>query len=158
MRHGCGGFGRRFIHHQLNDMLVAVNADVVGAVVLFQIQLQIKGIDLGVCARRNGEAVFGGGGADGISGGRFIAGDIAVALCAIAVACQCRIQSLPCEFDGMRRAVVHPLNGALPVLGVVDFGAVQCDGLHAPCVTDDFDGVGSIAFQQHFITFFTRVV
>ena len=37
----------------------------------------------------------------------------------------------------MRRAVVHLLNCALPVLGVVDFGAVQRDGLDAPCVGDD---------------------
>ena len=139
-------------------MLVAVNADVVVAVVLFQIQMQGKGIDLGVCARRNGEAVFGGGGADGISGGRFIAGDIAVALCAIAVACVFQLlrQILPREFEGMRRAVVHLLNCALPVLGVVDgLRAVQRDGLHAPCVGDDSDGVGSSALQPHVIIIIT---
>ena len=140
-------------------MLVADDADVVGAVVLFQIQLQIKGIDLGVCARRNGEAVFGAGEVF-IGLGRFIAGDIAVALCAIAVVCVFQLlrQILPREFDGMRRAVVHLLNCALPVLGVVDLGTVQRDGLHAPCVGDDSDGVGSSALQQHFITFFTKVV
>ena len=137
VRHGCGGRGRRFAHYQLNDMLIAENAD--GAAILFQIQVQIKGIDLGVCALRNGEAIFGVGGADGISGGRVIAGDIAIAPGIVAIACACQFgrQRIPLEFDGMRRAVVHPLNGALPVLEVVDGVAVQCDGLHAPCVGDD---------------------
>ena len=155
-REGGIGFNhRRLIHHQLNDMLVADDADVF--VALFQIQVQIKGIDLGVCARRNGEAVFVGGGADGISGGRFIAGDIAVARCAIAVACGTQLgrQRLPLEFDGMILAVVHPLNGALPVLEVVDGDVVQRDGLHhTPCVADDLDGSARVKFQIEIIIIF----
>ena len=135
VRHGCGRCGRCFVHHQLDDMLVDENAD--GAAVLLQIQLQIIGIDLGVCARRNGDRMRGFIGSDGICllhRGR--TGDIAVALCAIAVACVFQLlrQRIPLELEGMRRAVVHPLNGALPVLEVVDGVAVQRDGLHAPCV------------------------
>ena len=152
-----GGIGfnhRRFVHHQLDDMLVAVNADVVGAAGLFQIQVQGKGIDLGGSVLINGEAIFGVGGADGISGGRGRTGDIAVARCVIAVACgtQFRCQIFPLELDGMRRAVVLPLKCAIPVLGVVDLIAVQRDGLHhAPCVGDDSDGIALVAFQYHVI-------
>ena len=59
-----------------------------------------------------------------------------LALCAIAIALiyQFTRQRIPLELEGMRRAVVHPLNGALPVLEVVDGVAVQRNGLHAPCV------------------------
>ena len=128
-------YHRCFVHHQLDDMLVDENAD--GAAVLLQIQLQIIGIDLGVCARRNGDRMRGFIGSDGICllhRGR--TGDIAVALCAIAVACVFQLlrQRIPLELEGMRRAVVHPLNGALPVLEVVDGVAVQRNGLHSPCV------------------------
>ena len=155
-----GGIGynhRRFAHHQLDDMLVAHDADVVGAAGLFQIQMQGKGIDLGGSVLINGEAIFGVGGADGISGGRGRTGDIAVARCVIAVACGTQLlrQRIPLEFKGMCRAVVHLLDCAIPVLGVVDFGAVQRDGLHAPCVGDDSDGVGSSALQPHFIIIIT---
>ena len=131
VRHGCGG--GRFAYHQLDDMLVAENTD--GAAVLIQIQLQIIGIDLGVCARRNGDRMRGFIGSDGICllyRGR--TGDIMLALCAIALIYQFTRQRIPLELEGMRRAVVHPLNGALPVLEVVDGVAVQRNGLHAPCV------------------------
>ena len=116
-------------------MLVDENADV--AAVLLQIQLQIIGIDLGVCARRNGDRMRGFIGSDGICllhCGR--TGDIAVALCAIAVACVFQLlrQRIPLELEGMRLVVVQILKGALPVLEVVDGVAVQRNGLHAPCV------------------------
>ena len=58
-------------------------------------------------------------------------------------------QRLPLEGEGMRLAVVHPLNGALPVLGVVDGLAVQRDGLHVPCVGDDSDGIGRSPLEKH---------
>ena len=52
----------------------------------------------------------------------------------------------------MRRAVVHPLNGALPVLEVVDGLAVQLDRLHhAPCVADDLDGGLRVELQIEII-------
>lgn len=71
---------------------------------------------------------------------------------AIARVLQLLRQRIPLKLEGMRRAVVHPLNGALPVLGV-DLLAVQLDGLHhAPCVGDDSDGVGFTALQQQFIS------
>jgi len=137
-------------------MIVGENAD--EAAVLFQIQLQVKGIDLGGCALLNGDRVRGCIGIDIL---RFLhcgrTGDIVLALGSVAVArvLQLLRQRISLELEGMRRAVVHPLNCALPVLGVVDgFGAVQRDGLHhAPCVGDDSDGVGNTAFQQHFIIF-----
>ena len=137
---------RRVAHHQLDDMLVAHDAD--EAAVLLQIQLQIIGIDLGVYARRNGDRMRGFIGSDGICllyCGR--TGDIMLALGLIGIACVFQLlrQIFPLELEGMRRAVVHPLNGALPVLEVVDGVAVQRDGLHAPCVGDDRDGVGSTA-------------
>ena len=146
-----GGIGfnhRRFAHYQLDDMLVAVNAD--GAAILFQIQVQIKGIDLGVCTRGNGDRVRGCTGIDGICllyRGR--TGDIMIAsgIVAIARIYQFTRQRIPLEFDGMRRAVVHLLNCALPVLEVVDGVAVQRDGLHAPCVGDDLDGSARFKIQ-----------
>ena len=55
---------RRFADHQLHDMLVADDAD--GAAVLIQIQMKIKGIDLGVCALRNGDRMRGFIGIDGL--------------------------------------------------------------------------------------------
>ena len=136
---GCTGVNHRcFAYHQLDDMLVAENTD--GAAVLIQIQLQIIGIDLCVCARRNGDRMRGFVGSDGICllyCSR--TGDIMLALCAIGIAriYQFARQRIPLELEGMRRAVVHPLNGALPVLEVVDLFAIQRDGLHAPCVGDD---------------------
>ena len=147
-------YHRRFAHHQLDDMLVAENAD--GAAVLIQIQLQIIGIDLGGYARRDGDRMRGFIGSDGICllyCSR--TGDIMLARGSIGIAriYQFTRQRIPLEFEGMRRAVVHPLNGALPVLGVVDGVAVQRDGLHTPCVGDDSDGVGGSALQPHFIIF-----
>ena len=133
-------------------MLVAHDAD--GAAVLIQIQLQIKGIDRRGCARRNGMAIFGGGGADGnAAGGGVRADGIAIEIGSIGIACVFQLlrQRIPLELEGMRRAVVHPLNFALPVLGVVDGVAVQRDGLHAPCVGDDSDGIALVAFQYHVI-------
>ena len=137
-------------------MLVAVNADVVAA--LFQIQVQGKGIDLGGCARRNGDRMRGFIGSDGICllyCGR--TGDIMLALGSIAIACVFQLlrQRIPLELEGMRRAVVHLLNCAIPVLGVVDGVAVQRDGLHhTPCVADDLDGSARVKFQIEIIIIF----
>ena len=140
-REGGNGFNhRRLLHHQLDDMIVGENAD--EAAVLFQIQLQIKGIDLGFCARKNGDRMRGCIGIDVL---RFLhaggAGNIMLALGGVAVACfyQFVRQRIPLEREGMRRAVGNLLNFALEVLGVVDLFAVQRDGLHAPCVGDDRD-------------------
>ena len=154
-----GGIGynhRRLIHHQPNDMLVAENADV--AAVLLQIQLQIKGIDLGVCAFLNGDRMRGFTGIDGICllyCSR--TGEIMLALGSIAIACVFQLlrQRIPLELEGMRRAVVHLLNCAIPVLGVVDGVAVQRDGLHhTPCVADDLDGSARVKFQIEIINIF----
>lgn len=106
-----GGIGfnhRRVTHHQPNDMLVAVNADVVADAALFQIQMQGKGIDLGGSVFINDEAISGVGVADCIRGGHGRAGDIAVARCVIAAACVTQLlrQRLPLEGEGIRRAVV----------------------------------------------------
>ena len=143
---------RRFADHQLDDMLVADDAD--GAAVLIQIQLQIKGIDLGVCALRNGDRMRGFIGIDGLCllyCGR--TGNIMLAPCSIAVTCVLQLlrQRLPLEGEGVRLAVVHILNGALPVLEVVDGLAVQRDGLHVPCVGDDSDGIGRSPLEKHLI-------
>ena len=119
-------------------MLVAYDAD--GAAVLIQIQLQIKGIDRRLYARRNGIAIFGGGSADGnAGGGGFRADGIAIEIGSIGIACVFQLlrQRIPLELDGMRRGVGQILNGAIPVLEVIDGVAVQLDGLHAPCVGDD---------------------
>ena len=131
-------YHRCFVHHQLDDMLVAENAD--GAAVLIQIQLQIIGIDLWVCARRNGDRMRGFIGSDGICllyCSR--TGDIMLARGSIGIAriYQFTRQRIPLELESMRLVVVHILNGALPVLEVVDLFAIQRDGLHAPCVGDD---------------------
>ena len=137
-------------------MLVDHDAD--GAAVLIQIQLQIKGIDRRGCACGNGMAIFGGGGADGNAGGGGVRADgIAIEIGSIGIACVFQLlrQRIPLELEGMRRAVVHPLNGAIPVLEVVDGVAVQRNGLHAPCVGDDSDRVGSSALQPHFIIIIT---
>jgi len=141
-----------FAHHQLDDMLVAENTD--GAAVLIQIQLQIIGIDLWVCARRNGDRMRGFIGSDGICllyCSR--TGDIMLARGSIGIAriYQFTRQRIPLELEGMRLVVVQILNGALPVLEVVDLFAVQRDGLHAPGVGDDSDGIALVAFQHHVI-------
>ena len=129
-------------------MLVAENADV--AAVLLQIQLQIKGIDLGVCARRNGDRMRGFIGSDGICllyCGR--TGDIMLARGSIGIAriYQFTRQRIPLEFEGMLLVVGQILNGAIPVLGVVDLFAIQRDGLHTPCVGDDLDGALQVEIQ-----------
>ena len=119
-------------------MLVAYDAD--GAAVLIQIQLQIKGIDRRGFACGNGMAIFGGGGADGNAGGGGVRADgIAIEIGSIGIACVFQLlrQRIPLELDGMRRGVGQILNGAIPVLEVIDGVAVQLDGLHAPCVGDD---------------------
>ena len=146
---------RRFADHQLNDMLVADDAD--EAAVLLQIQLQIIGIDLGVCALRNGDRMRGFIGIDGLCllyCGR--TGNIMLALGSIGIArvLQLLRQRLPLEGEGMRLAVVHPLNGALPVLEVVDGLAVQLDIDNAPCVADDLDGSVRVEFQIEIIIIF----
>ena len=66
-----------------------------------------------------------------------------LALGSIAIACVFQLlrQRIPLELDGMRLVVVQLLKAAILVLGVVDLGAVQRDGLHAPCVGDDGNGV-----------------
>ena len=155
VRHGCGGCGRRFAHHQLDDMLVAENAD--GAAVLIQIQLQIKGIDRRLYARRNGIAIFGGGSADGnAGGGGFRADCIAIEIGSIAIACVFQLlpQRIPLELEGMRLVVGQILNGALPVLGVVDGVAVQRDGLHAPCVGDEGNAFPGGVHDSHVVAIF----
>ena len=151
VRHGCGGRGRRFAHQQPDDMLVAHDADVAGA--LFQIQVQGKGIERRVCVLEKGIGVVFGAVENKVGGGRGSARNIALALGVVAVACvpQFVRQSLPRECEGMLRVVGNLLNFALEVLGVVDFFAVQRDIDNAPCIGDDSDGVGSTAIQQHFI-------
>ena len=91
-------------------------------------------------------AIFGGGGADGnAAGGGVRADGIAIEIGSIGIACVFQLlrQRIPLELEGMRLVVGQILNGALPVLEVVDGVAVQRDGLHAPCVGDDRDGISS---------------
>ena len=133
-------------------MLVTENTD--GAAVLIQIQLQIIGIDLGICARGNGDRMRGFIGSDGIcllycSRTR----DIMLARGSIGIAriYQFTRQRIPLELEGMRRTVVHPLNGALPVLGVVDLFAIQRDGLHAPCVGDEGNAFPGGVHDSHVV-------
>ena len=88
-------------------MLVAENAD--GAAVLIQIQLQIIGIDLWVCARRNGDRMRGFIGSDGICllyCSR--TGDIMLARGSIGIAriYQFTRQRIPLELESMRLVVL----------------------------------------------------
>ena len=136
-------------------MLVGEGVD--GIAALFQIEPEVKGINIGVFALLNGERVFGAGG--NLVGGdkaSSITGSIAHALGIMAISriLQFVRQILPFEGDGVIFVIFDHHSRAIPVLGVVDLIAVQRDGIHhAPCVGDDSDGVVSSAIQRHFIPF-----